>query len=39
MLLIISGLICLLREVGIAIRQLRQGLEIAIEDTAADRAA
>lgn len=34
MLLIISGLVCLLREVGIAIRQLRQGMEIAIEDAA-----
>ena len=34
MLLIISGLVCMLREVGIAVRQLRQGFEITLEDAA-----
>ncbi len=36
MLLIVTGLVLLLSEVSLATRQMRQGLEIAIEDAATD---
>ena len=38
MLLLISGLVCLLFEIGIATRRLRQGMEIALQDIDAGRA-
>lgn len=37
MTLIVTGLLFLLREVGLSTQQMRQGLEIAIEGAATDR--
>jgi Protein of unknown function (DUF2721) len=39
MLLIISGLLFLLREVGVSTRHIRQGMEIALEDSGQQTAA
>lgn len=36
MLMIIAGLVCLLREIQVATRQMRQGIEIALDDTSTD---
>ena len=36
MIMIISGLVFLLREIHVATRQMRQGIEIALDDTSAD---
>lgn len=36
MLLIIAGLVCLLREIGISTRRMRQGMEVALQGVAPD---
>jgi hypothetical protein len=37
MLLVISGLVCLLREIGISTQRTRQGMEAALQGTVPDR--
>ena len=37
MLLIVAGLVFLLREIGVATRQMRQGIEIALEEASQDQ--
>jgi hypothetical protein len=37
MVLIISGLVCLLREIGISTQRMRQGMELALQDVMQDR--
>jgi len=37
MVLIISGLVCLLREIGISTQRMRQGMELALQDVTQDR--
>jgi hypothetical protein len=36
MLLIVTGLVCLLREVSVSTRHMRQGMELALEDAPAE---